>query len=361
MAKKGLDIRSIGTVIKDISTKASWSLCVGAGISKPLLPDWYGLVEKLIQNQCKSADRISVSEFKETGFSPDTMIQAVKNHLKTDDNTFIRMLSEELYAPIKSSLTPEEWLVFIKMHERDNFGLLTKPELAMLDTVVNKLFVNTSAKKIADVIVEARQNNLAPNSILSFNGEAILLSLIQYCYYKKTGRKKSICRRVVNSISYKDNLKMPYIHCHGSIPIFDSNFENHYIGRNAFDKLVFSEEKYLQLANASFSWQSASFIDTCLNNKIVFIGVSLTDGNMRRWLSWMHANKMQEFSENSIDTTDSTEHFWINIKPRNAITKTWIEESVAHLGIRLIWIDNWSQLDTVLRKMLGLSKKHSSK
>lgn len=51
---------------------------------------------------------------------------------------------------------------------------------------------------------------------------------------------------------------------------------------------------------------------------------------------------------------DPTEHFWINKKPKTDVEKVWMEESVAHLGVRLVWIDEWNQVGEVLRKMLGL-------
>ena len=117
---------------------------------------------------------------------------------------------------------------------------------------------------------------------------------------------------------------------------------------------MLTEDNYLELANNSFSWQATSFIDNCMNRRVVFCGVSLTDANMRRWLSWIHANKMAEFKENGLDCKDATEHFWICKKPNTIQEKIWLEESVAHLGVRLVWIDEWNQTGKVLKRMLGL-------
>ena len=102
------------------------------------------------------------------------------------------------------------------------------------------------------------------------------------------------------------------------------------------------------------SWQAINFIDNCMYSKMVFVGVSLSDANMRRWLSWIHSNKMEEFRINGFTCKDPTEHFWINKKPKTDVEKVWMEESVAHLGVRLVWIDEWNQVGEVLRKMLGL-------
>lgn len=49
MAKKGLDIKTIQPVLRDVTKRNGWSLCVGAGTSVPALADWYTLVELLIK------------------------------------------------------------------------------------------------------------------------------------------------------------------------------------------------------------------------------------------------------------------------------------------------------------------------
>ena len=46
--------------------------------------------------------------------------------------------------------------------------------------------------------------------------------------------------------------------------------------------------------------------------------------------------------------------FWIEKNPNNANLKRWYESSVAHLGIRIIWIDQWEELPRVLRKAIHM-------
>lgn len=351
MAKQGLDIKTISPVLKDANSKIGWSICIGAGTSRPILPDWYSLVEKLIRNNCTEEDIIAIDKYKQLGFTPDAMIQAVKNHLKIDDDSFLKLLSDEVFSPIKMKLNDDEWKTFIKMHESCNISGITKNDWLMFENVIEKCFKSTTANYIADVITDSIKNEIAPKSILSFNGEAILLSLLNYYFYTKTNSKKLKFDRVINSISMRDSNRIPYIHCHGVIPINGVSIRK---GKKASDKLVFSEDSYLQLANNAFSWQANSFINSCLNSKMVFVGVSLTDSNMRRWLSWIHANKVKELNVNRIEYNDATEHFWICVKPKTKQEMLWIEESVAHLGIRLVWINKWSQVGDVLRKMLGI-------
>lgn len=351
MAKSGLEFKSIQPVLCD---GGEWSLCIGAGTSQPLLPDWYTLVERMINHYCDSKDRISIDVYKKLGFSADAMIQAVRNHIGGTDEEFTKKLSEEVYFPIKSRVNNKEWKAFSKIHESVGYLGITKNDWILFEDVKSRLLDNTSANLLAEPIIQAVYKDQGPKSILTFNGEAIFLALLKYYYYSMSGKKgslKSKFDRIVNGINRLHSSSIPYVHCHGMLPIDGIKPK---VGYKADTKLIFTEERYLKIANSPMSWQALQFIENCMNSKMVFVGVSLTDANMRRWLGWIHKNKMDEFAENSFDCKDSTEHFWIRKKPGTDLEKIWIEESVSHLGVRLIWIDDYNQTGEVLKKMLAL-------
>lgn len=353
MAKRGLEFNTIQSVLRHTDNKVGWSLCIGAGTSLPVISDWYSLVGKLINENCATEEKININLYKSMGFSADAMIQAVKNILGLCNKDFVMLLSEAIYSPVKEKVTTKQWKSFCNIHETTNPAQIKITEWLDFDYIKENILKHTSANFLAEVVVESIQSNIEPRAILTFNGESIFYSLLNYYYYfsKKINRKTKF-DKIVNSICKQTVARIPYIHCHGIIPINGIKTRK---GKKAVDKLVFSEDSYLQIANNSFSWQATSFIENCLSSKIVFIGVSLTDANMRRWLSWVHSNKMREFEENGIEYKNSTEHFWINKTPSTIQEKIWLEESVAHLGVRLVWIDNWNQTGDVLRKMLGLA------
>jgi hypothetical protein len=51
---------------------------------------------------------------------------------------------------------------------------------------------------------------------------------------------------------------------------------------------------------------------------------------------------------------DSTTHYWIHRDPGSPSEREWTEHVMAHLGVRLIWVQAWTEVGPLLRRMLGL-------
>jgi len=165
--------------------------------------------------------------------------------------------------------------------------------------------------------------------------------------------KKKQFDLVTHSISDRKSGRIPYYFIHGLLPI-PSNVKKRKLIEST-DKLIFSESEYLQLANSVFSWQSSVFLEVSSTTSIVFIGVSLSDTNMRRWLSWIHKNRINELELKHSYSGASTTHYWLTVAPSSVDEKAWIESSVDYLGVRIIWLDSWDQIGEALRLMLGIT------
>lgn len=355
MAKSGLTLQELHRIIKE---DEQWALCIGAGTSKGLIPDWMELIEKLIAEL--NLPSISTDNFLKKGYSLDAIIQAIKEMSGgIDDKTFIEKLSQIIYSPIQNQLSNnKEWESFKTVHDW-NIGYASrntnhhKESWERFGLIKKQIFGNTTAYSMAEALAEGFMKGIKPSSILTFNGEACFLALLNSFLFDKTNKIPNFFDRVINSISDRRSSGIPCYHCHGTIPIKGVKYKS---GYKADEKLVFSEDSYLQLANNNFSWQSSSFINTCLHNKVIFVGVSLTDSNMRRWLSWIHHTKLREMELNEIKTSDtSTEHYWINKIPDDKTTKVWYENLVSLLGVRIIWIDKWEEAATAIKIILGIS------
>lgn len=351
----------IKSVLKNSHPDMGWGLCIGAGTSFPIFPTWNKLVENLIQKDKTLTDPSKVSKSLLQKFSPDSLIQAVQNKLDISDSDFAKLLSEELYLNLKT-ISGSKWDSIKTIFESMNPHLEKDPVWRDYIEVREKHFKKTSAYILGKFIHETIAKKIPPEVIISFNAESLLFSLINSFErekylgkVKKTGEMISYLDRLTHSISSHKKKKTKYVFCHGLLLAPLSKKRSPLL--TASDKLVFSESSYLNLANTNFSWQSTEFISYCLNQTIVFIGVSLTDPNMRRWLSWIQKLKETEVIENGILSEKvlkkSYSHFWINKKPDNTEEVEWIEACVRHLGVRVVWLNDWNELDTTLQLMIA--------
>ena len=361
MAKKGFELKTITRLISSDSDKPNWSLCVGAGISVPLFPSWYTLAKNLA-NVLVPEMNLDEKMVMELGFSADALIQMVKNKTKISDKDFALKMSEILYSDFKEKIEPNEWTSIAKVFETNHLQKITSREWKIFNKYRDTILKDTTSSIIAESVFKAIQSGISPKSILSFNAEPLLLVILNSLLIEsKTDENhpmpKQLFNKVTGSLSNQNDKRIQYVFCHGLLPLSNESDKFTY----STEKLVFSEEEYLQIANNSFSWQSTIFINACTTQHIIFIGASLTDPNMRRWLSWTHSNRLNEMREFNLDVEDSTQHYWIKEKPKNLELMPWIESAVSHLGVRLIWIDNWSQAGEALELALGLRKRATAK
>ena len=356
MAKKGFTLDNIPNIISSTHTtgKNGWALCIGAGASLPLFPDWYTLAAKLANEFCEYGN-VKQKDMHQLEFSPDALIQMVKNTTTISDHEFSMKMSRILYETLKKQIEPNEWDAIVDILESNHFGKCAADRWEIFKKYRETLFVRTSSYGLAKAVLKAIDNNIAPKSILSFNAEPLLLALlnsfiIEYKTDEIHTTPKEVFSKVTTSLSNQNDNRIPYVFCHGLLPVS----ENANIFSCSIDKLVFLEEEYLQLANTSFSWQANAFLSTCLSQHVIFVGTSLTDQNMRRWLSWIQSNRITEMKQYGLCVEDSTQHYWIRKIPDDPQHIPWIEAAVAHLGIRLIWLNEWSEVSIALEKLLGL-------
>lgn len=340
--------------LKGKATTRGWSLCIGAGTSLPIFPSWEKLVINLIKKDPNLKDQNSINEILDS-FSLDALIQAASNLLEVSEEEFVEILSTELYSKIKLAASKDEWNSIRKIFTSINANNTKDKDWINFINFRDRILKNTSAYGLAKSIVDSYNQNLAPSSILSFNAEPLLYSLINSFErepfigkVKKAKEVPEIIDLITVSISSKCKGRIPYYFCHGAL--LSELTSKSDVRLKSTSKLVFSESSYLQLANSNYAWQSINFLNVCSETTVIFIGVSLTDPNMRKWLTWI-----QNERNNDVDTSiKGTQHFWVNTKPDNEDTMRWMEASVLHLGIRIIWLNDWNETEELIRKIIGI-------
>jgi hypothetical protein len=353
MAKEGLRLSALQQLV---SSDKPWALCVGAGISRPIFPSWDELAN-VLASKSLNVEESKLPPLKDY-FSSEVIIQASYEYLrcKNKDFDFPKYLSEELYAKLLSGLSrSDERLV------KNCMGLGIP--MASLDWTKFISIINDKGKptalSLAELVVNAIQQKANLTGILTFNAEVLFPALINAMAYLKMNKCRKILDYITEPISSRYCNRIPYYFCHGLVPIPDtSNSMSKKL--NAVDKLVFLENEYHQLANNSFSWQASTFFNVLSSNTVFFVGLSLRDQNIRRWLSWMHAARKESIKKYK-SASESTAHYWIEKIPDDKKLKDFYEYSVAHLGIRIIWIDDWKDCNEVFYRAINALKKIENK
>jgi hypothetical protein len=332
-----------------------WALCVGAGISRGAFPDWAALVQSLIAQDSKVANAGELLTDLNKSFSLDALIQAAKKVLGYDDAQFGLMLRDRLYERLKGD-AGNRWKVVVKALTAASPAQMTRGEWRAFRIFIKQKYPRLSALRLAESIVKVARTPKEPSAIISFNAEPLLYALIHALHVKAHSREEAelkelrLLDRVTRGISSRQRGRIPYVFCHGLMPL-DGGLKL-FAELASPEKLVFSEGEYLQLANSSFSWQSSLFLGTAVLRSMVFVGLSFSDPNLRRWLAWIQANRAQEIRLRNKDIKESR-HYWICSDPQDSVKRTWTEASVSHLGVQIVWIDSWDNVGKYLNRMLG--------
>ena len=135
--------------------------------------------------------------------------------------------------------------------------------------------------------------------------------------------------------------------------------------------MMLAEGEYVNLSNAVYAWQSVEFLTTISRHRCVFVGTSFTDPNLRKWLAFVHEGMTAERSYKNWNT-ERRPHFWLEKRPTGMTPREaehlqeLVEDSVAHLGVTVVWLDSWDQIEEQLspsfphKNRPGISRELSS-
>lgn len=266
---------------------------VGAGI-----PTWHQLLLRLLESMMKkisndhsfSLDNDTANEFANR-YAPSSLIvgKYLKNNLGND---FLKEVRDALYSSQTTSCSTIEEIVNLSRPQRNG-----KP----LDSIITFNF---------DGLIE---ENLHANNI-------------SYKAIYNEGMKNS-------------PNELPVYHVHGYLPRS---------GRLPADaNIVFSEDSYHSQFIEPFSWSNLIQLNKLSQNTCLFLGLSLTDPNLRRLLD----------VSNRKNPDKSLNHYIIKKLPADIESNEildelaiFLEEQDANeLGLNVIWIEDFEQIPQVLK------------
>lgn len=214
-------------------------------------------------------------------------------------------------------------------------------------TVRESLYKNCNDKSLTiDEIVELirpRRNKKNIISVVNFNFD----DLIEEKLKKEKIEFKSI---FAEGERFKET-EFPIFHPHGFLPREKRLLAKH--------EIVFSEDAYHSQFIDPFSWANLVQLNHLNNNTCLFIGISLTDPNMRRLLDVsIRKNGKEEKNHYIVKKHYKLKDIYQNNEPHNVKDEKIIpiiekiEELDANkLGFNVIWINEHNEIPMLLKKL----------
>lgn len=169
-------------------------------------------------------------------------------------------------------------------------------------------------------------------SIITYNYD----NLIETALEQKGIEVTSICSK---SRSLKGEL--PVYHVHGLIPEKDSDVQS---------TPVLSEEDYHAIYRESYHWSNVEQLHALDRNTCFFIGLSMTDPNLRRLLDVSHRDSDKEvrhfaFMKREKLYASDKEH------EKNEMHFRIIEIQLEDLGVNVIWYEEYKEIPEMLNEI----------
>lgn len=142
-------------------------------------------------------------------------------------------------------------------------------------------------------------------------------------------------------------------HVHGFLPRDLEKYEG--ISESS---LIFSEEGYHSVMLDAFNWSNLIQLNYFKERTCLFIGVSLTDPNIRRLLDIAMTKQPNKtckhyifLKRESFDTPKNSNLNTDNIKRFEAVNQDQKEKFFQELGLNIIWFDDYSEITEFLKKL----------
>lgn len=341
-----------------------WTLCIGAGVSYGIVPTWEELVWK-VYTQCYNKD-ILFKDFKnlraELGWSLDCVLQLSRNSAQfhNQELSFNRLLQQVIYADIISKAKNEGVLQILILAFNTPYVLLPNQKLSLCN-FFEKYYSKTTTYQLINFVLDAYEKGKAPRAIISFNADCVFDTFLYLFFCKRDMNKignlynhRRYYTRILRTVEFETEDLIPIYHIHGCV-FPNDGIENKYKRSSSFSKLVFNEESYMQVAGSVYNWAQTTFLYHAQFDKMLFIGLSMSDLNIRKWLYWTATNHNSELLETRHKQIIDTCHMWIN--QSSELESHTLEESLVHLNVRYGYIESWHDIGIGLRNLFGMLNK----
>ncbi|WP_143271687.1 SIR2 family protein [Bradyrhizobium mercantei] len=360
VAVEALDRRYRGTI-----ASGRWTLCLGAGLSRGLAPTWFDLTLEIVNHAFGASLNSAAFEalVNSSGWSLDAWIQAAANEYTTSGRSlddFNDLLEAVLYREVRKAatgLSVERHL----MRVLNNPTTAERRHVLQVCEFLEATYKTSSLLALVRILIQAAYADQKPNAIITFNADTFLETFI-YLFLRRDHYNgppphshPHYHYRTVSRPSYFANHRAQgttsIFHCHGTIM---PNEGSGTAPKDTRDRLVFLEAEYLRIAGTMASWPETLFLYHAQSTKMVFVGLSMADANIRRWLS---ATELELDAERDLISSGrriNPAHLWLTTRQADPVMNRIKLVSLLHLGVRPALIDSWHDLEPAMRNLLGL-------
>jgi hypothetical protein len=254
------------------------------------------------------------------------LLESMIIRISNDQSISLKTKDTENYRSIlgSSSLVMGKYL-------KSNLGKDFLPELR--DSLYKH---NPKTCELIDAIVEVsrpQRDGKPLNSIITFNFDALLEENLEAHNVK--------FKAIDNEGVRNSPDELPVYHVHGFLPRK---------GKITSTKsIVFSEDSYHTQFIEPFSWSNLIQLNKLSQNTCLFIGLSLTDPNLRRLLD----------VANRKDPTNNLNHYIIKKTPSldnyekvDDLMMFLEEQDANELGLNVIWVDEFDEIESLIRGLI---------
>lgn len=188
-----------------------------------------------------------------------------------------------------------------------------------------------------------KRNRKALKAIVTFNFDDIIEETLL--------KEKIACKSIYDEGERFSESQIPIFHPHGYLPRTKKLTKKH--------KIVFSEDAYHSQFMDPFSWSNLVQLNYLNTSTCLFVGISLTDPNMRRLLDVSERKNKKELKNHYIikkryKLKDLFEDKKMLSKKNEAlipIIENIEEQDASHLGFNMIWVNSYSDIPEIIKKI----------
>ena len=363
------------------------TLFLGAGVSLGSgLPSWRKLIDSILQSEgfrirrskrlgCVSSSRV-LAEY--AGLPLTAQFDLIEPQ---NDIEFARKLSEGLYgSPDFQKLRNLLGKIPISNDEKK------APKTWQLWTDIKKEIAdhNQTLEAVGDLLLGPQAEPPAPNpqihAVLTVNVDNLLQSYVMAC------ANGEWILTTVDRPSVGDHPgRIPVYHLHGFLDArVDSSSQeaDEDSDESVAPELVFRESEYFNVIASPTGFANYTAHSFLQRHNVLFIGTSLDDINLRRWLYDSYSERVrartrylrQIYPDHYEDAEQearyaSVRHFWFRTKndlpviERNGsiITEPTLNRLMRNFGIEIVWCETHADVARCLRKLRAVPPRRSAR